>query len=355
MKIKKVRARTFSDALAIVRKELGRDAVILSSDDKKENKSYVEITAAIDYDNETYDSSINIHECPKNEENELVKLKNEIVNLRSHVEAMRRSGYELHLAGEKKKMYDFLKERAIKDEYALKVVERAQRIEDIESVIKGDLNIAGEVKGFGTLGTNAFGTRDRKIIMLIGPTGVGKTTTVAKLASMAIREKRKVALISLDTFKIGAAEQIRIYARMIGIPLDVVSSSESFMGSVRRFSDRDIILVDTAGHNPRNREYIDSLKGIYETGLPIETQLLLSISSDCDFMMETHKHYTSIPVNSMTFTKTDEAVNVGTIYNVCCLFQKPVAYITTGQKVPGNIECADRKGLTNLILRTGCA
>jgi flagellar biosynthesis protein FlhF len=168
------------------------------------------------------------------------------------------------------------------------------------------------------------GPGDQKVLMLIGPTGVGKTTTVAKLASQAIREGKKVAFISLDTYKIGAAEQIRIYSRMIGIPLDIVSDTESLRKSIGRFTDRDVLLVDTTGQNPKDSDYINRLRGICETGMPMETQLLLSTSSDNGFLMETHKHYNSLPIDSMAFTKTDEAVRLGSVYNLCRLYQKPV-------------------------------
>ena len=125
--------------------------------------------------------------------------------------------------------------------------------------------------------------------------------------------------------------------------------------SVKKYNDRDVLLIDTTGQNPRDNEYIKSLKDIFRTGLPIETQLLLSTSSDNDFLMETYKHYGTLPVDYIAFTKTDEAVKLGSIYNLCRTYRKPVAYITTGQKVPGNIEFVDNKKLTNLILRTGSA
>jgi flagellar biosynthesis protein FlhF len=281
-------------------------------------------------------------------------MKSEIQNLRRHIEAMRNSGFELNLVGEKKKMFNFLKERSINEEYALKIIERANSIEDIESVMHEDLETSGTAdESFDIRGLSD--KHGRKIIMLIGPTGVGKTTTIAKLASMAIRERSKVAFISFDTFKIGAAEQIRIYSRMIGIPLDIVSDRESFTQSIQRFSDRDLVLVDTSGHNPKDQESLNGLKRIYESDIPIETQLLLSTSSDGDFLMDTYNHYKTIPINSMAFTKTDEAVRMGSIYNLCTLYGKPARYITTGQKVPGNIEFVDSKSLTNLILRTGSA
>lgn len=354
MRIKKIRAGNFKEALALVKKEFGEDALILSSEDKKDGKCYVEVTAAIDQDIAIIDDSHNPQPRLDVPPEHVIEMKSEIQNLRRHIEAMRNSGFELNLTGEKKKMFHFLKEKSIKEEYVLKIIEKADAIEDIESIMNDDLETSGAAdESFDMRGLSD--QNDRKIIMLIGPTGVGKTTTIAKLASMAIRERSKVALISFDTFKIGAAEQIRIYARMIGIPLDIVSDRESFTQSIKRFSERDLILVDTAGHNPKDQEYVKGLKRIYEADIPIETQLLLSTSSDGDFLMDTYNYYKTIPINSIAFTKTDEAVRMGSIYNLYKLYRKPVHYITTGQKVPGNIEFVNSKRLTNLILRTGSA
>ena len=368
MKIKKIRARNFREALSLVKKELGTDAVILSSEDKKGSKSYVEVTAAVDYDYETVNSGFVAESekaaqtaCIPPEQSQnltsggFIELKQEIESLREYIEAMKNSGFEMKMPEESKNIFYFLKERSIKDEFAMRILERAGAIEDIEKVMTDDLTISRGVKNPFSHIQDASANPTRRITMLIGPTGAGKTTTVAKLASIAIRAGKRVGLISVDTYKIGAAEQIRIYSRMLGIPLDIVSDRESLKKSISRFSDKDVILLDTTGQNPRDIEYINGLRGICDMGVPIETQLLLSASSDCDFLLETHKYYKSLPLDYIAFTKTDEAVRLGSIYNLCCQFRKPVAYITTGQRVPGNIEFVDSEKLTNLILRSGSA
>ncbi len=354
MRIKKFQARNFTEALASVKKELGEDAIIISSEDRKGARSYVEITAAVDYDIEPHGNS-NYSPAPPASNSDIAELKNEIRSLRENIEIMRNSGCELTLPAEGRKMFYFLRERSIKDEYALSLVERARAIEDLEALISDDISSARLFNAAYSGIWNLSSRYNNRIIMLIGPTGVGKTTTVAKLASRAIKDGKKVALIGVDTFKIGAIEQIRIYAKMMGLPLDIISDSQELKKSIKKYNDRDVLLIDTTGQNPKDDEYIRSLKDIYRTGLPIETQLLLSASSDCDFLMETYKHYGTLPVDYIAFTKTDEAVRLGSIYNLCRKYKKPVAYITTGQKVPGNIEFIDNQKLTNLILRTGSA
>lgn len=355
MRIKRFKARNFSEALASIKRELGENAVIISSEDRKGASPYVEITAAVDYDIEKGENMVHAEPVHGTARSDILEMRNELKSLRESIEAMRNSGCELSLPADRKKMFYFLRERSIRDDYALKLVERAKEIEDLEALITEDMS---STRLFDTTYAgiwNQSSRINRKLIMLIGPTGVGKTTTVAKLASKAIKEGRKVALIGVDTFKVGAAEQIRIYSKMIGIPLDIISNVHDLKKSVRKYHDRDVLLIDTTGQNPRDDEYIRNLKEIYRTGLPIETQLLLSTSSDCDFMMDTYRHYGTLPIDYIAFTKTDEAVRLGAIYNLCRTYRKPVAYITTGQKVPGNIEFTDNRKLTNLILRTGSA
>ncbi len=363
MKIKKIKAKNFSEALTIVRKEMGEDAVILSTEDRNGARPYVEVTAAVDYDNGRDYSSQNFNKpeittvsrkmpeystdsAPDN----IAEIRQEIEGLRQSIDAMKESGFELKLPEDRKKMYLYLKEKSIKDEFALRLVERASEIEDLQGIMSEEIEIAETPEDTRPDSVKILTQNRSRIVMLVGPTGVGKTTTIAKLASRAIKEGKKVAMISLDTYKIGAAEQIRIYSRMIGIPLDIVSKVEKLKDSIKKYSDRDLLLIDTTGNNPSNKEYIDGLKALYSTGLPIETQLLLSTSSDSDFLMSTHEHYKALPIDYLAFTKTDEAVKLGSIYNLCRVYDKPVAYITTGQGVPGNIEFADSRKLTNLIL-----
>jgi flagellar biosynthesis protein FlhF len=352
MRIKRFRGKSFSEALAMVRRELGADALILSSDERKDAGLYVEVTAAIDYEPEAREDTVQ-NAADNVASGGFEELKREISSMKRYLETLRNSGFQLSLPEAKRDVYFFLKERSIDEEYALGIVERAGTVREAVEVMTDDMQLFMEQdSGNGSSGEKGI---DSRTVMLIGPTGSGKTTTVAKLASKAIREGKRVALISLDTLKIGAAEQIRVYARMIGIPLDIVSDSEGFLKSVRKFADRDLILVDTAGHNPCDEEGLRRLRSIYETGLPVDTHLLLSTSSDNRFLMNTYSYYKSLPVNRLAFTKTDEAVRLGAIYNLSRLYRLPAEYITTGQGVPGNIEFIDSRELANLIINTGSA
>jgi len=285
-------------------------------------------------------------------------IKKELRDMKDMLESMKNSGhemalqnssYETTLSEDRKEMFNFLKEKSINEDLAFRLVKRGKDIEDIKMLMTKDIDKSSFAHG------SKSQLQKQEIAMLIGPSGTGKTTTIAKLAADAIKNGKKVAMLSLDTYKIGGIEQIRIYSKMMGTPLDVVPNPGLLQKSIDKFSDKDMILIDTTGRNPSDDRYISELKDIYKTGLPIETQLLLSTSNDCKFLTEAYKYYTRLPVDSIAFTKTDEAMELGSIYNLCLTYQKPISYITTGQYAPGNIEFVNSKKLTELVLRTGNA
>lgn len=188
-------------------------------------------------------------------------------------------------------------------------------------------------------------------VMLVGPTGVGKTTSIAKLAARyKIQQKKNVALITIDTYRIAAVEQLKTYADLIGVPLKVITSPKELREAVNSFSNKDLILIDSAGRSPRNAEKMGELKDFVEASRADELHLVLSMSVGADVMQDTLDRYTSFPIDKLIFTKLDEAVNYGAILSVISKTEKPIGYITTGQEVPDDIEVATRDRLARLIL-----
>jgi flagellar biosynthesis protein FlhF len=167
---------------------------------------------------------------------------------------------------------------------------------------------------------------------------------------------KKAAIINLDTYRIGASEQVRIYARILGIPLATVTTTEEFLSTLTEFAaTRDVVFVDTTGRNPRDLEYISGLAEICKTTVPLELHLLMSANTDDECMIEAYRSYRNLPIEYIAFTKIDEAVRYGALYNLLLTYQKPVAYLTTGQRVPGDIEYATANRLASLIVNKECA
>lgn len=191
-----------------------------------------------------------------------------------------------------------------------------------------------------------------KIVAFVGPTGVGKTTTLAKLAAnFALREKCRVALITADTYRIAAVEQLRTYAELIGIPLEVVYTSDDLRKALSRHSDKQLILIDTAGRSPANQSQMAELEELLAVDTSIEKQLVLSATTKFTECLDAVQRFGKSNPQKYLFTKIDEACNLGTIFSLVHHEPKPLSYITTGQNVPDDIELAEADRLTTLMLR----
>jgi len=309
-------------------------------DERQENKSGLRTTKS----EKANASGLNtaVRNAPSHQTNDREELRNEIGSLRSLIESMKNSGYELALPAKKRAILNFLRERSIREEFALRLCDKTTDVADIPLLISSDIR----VKRHET---------SQKAVMIIGPTGVGKTTTIAKLASRAVKAGKKTALISLDTYRIGAVEQIRIYARILGIPLATATTATEFRTSLKKFTDeRDIIFIDTTGRNPRDGAYVHDMADICTGDIPLELHLLMSANADDEAMIDAYNTYRSLPINYIGFSKIDEAVRFGALYNLCLTYQKPVAWLTTGQRVPGDLEHATVKRLASLIMTKEC-
>jgi flagellar biosynthesis protein FlhF len=194
-------------------------------------------------------------------------------------------------------------------------------------------------------------TRPKRIKVFIGPTGVGKTTTLAKLAARyALTEKISVGLITTDTYRIAATEQLKTYAKIIGVPLEVASEKEKFKKSLERFTGKDVILVDTAGKGRSDENYLKRLKDILDVGSPVEANLLLSLASSRENSMDAVSRFGMFDCDQIILTKLDECTRPGFIYDLIGQIGKPVSYVTNGQNVPQDIEKFSPGKLTKLVM-----
>ncbi|MDH4121604.1 MAG: flagellar biosynthesis protein FlhF [Deltaproteobacteria bacterium] len=195
------------------------------------------------------------------------------------------------------------------------------------------------------------GSGKRKVIALVGPTGVGKTTTVAKLASeQMLKHRVSVGLITIDTFRIAAVEQLKIYAKIMEVPIAVVSNRAELERALADFSRKDLVLIDTGGRSQRDDVQMAEIFRLFEDMEQTDVWLTLSATTKDAEMTEVTRRFSQIPLRGVVFTKLDECATYGAIFNHAIRFKIPVAYLTTGQKVPEDIEPATRERMVDLIL-----
>lgn len=181
-----------------------------------------------------------------------------------------------------------------------------------------------------------------RVIFFVGPTGVGKTTTIAKIASsFRVEQRKKVALLTADTYRIAAAEQLRTYANILEVPFRVVYTAKEIASTIEDFREYDYILVDTTGHSPNNEaqcENMGDLINSVETTATKEVFLVLSASTKYRDLMKIADTYKEIADYKLIFTKLDETSTLGNIYNLKMYTGAPLSYVTCGQNVPDDIE-----------------
>ncbi len=202
-----------------------------------------------------------------------------------------------------------------------------------------------------TSGPIEIKTSKKKVVMLVGPTGVGKTTSLAKLgAHFALREGKRVAFITIDTYRIAATEQLKKYAEIMKIPVHVVNDQKEFK-SVIDNEKSEIIFVDTSGRSHKNTMKISEIKS-YADQIECDFEKILCISATTkkSDVMEIFKAFDSLEVNSVLITKTDETSFVGNVVDVADQYNKPISYIANGQEVPNDIAIAERDAIAGMII-----
>jgi len=192
----------------------------------------------------------------------------------------------------------------------------------------------------------------QKVILMLGPTGVGKTTTTVKLAAdFFVKQKKSVGIINTDTYRIGGKEQVQEYGDILGVPVEVVYYMHELEEAMKNLSDREIIFVDTVGKSPDDEEHKKELLEIVRILEPEDVLLCLSATTSFSSIMEMVDTYGIVDDYRVLITKLDETRYRGALLNISWYTQKPLAYVTTGQKVPDDIEIADIESLIKKIIR----
>ncbi len=189
-----------------------------------------------------------------------------------------------------------------------------------------------------------------KKVVLVGPTGSGKTTTISKIAADLIyRQRKKVVLVSLDTFRVGGIEQLKIYGDIMNIPVETVQGRSDLEECIRLHSDKDVILIDTMGRCHKDHNYSSQLCKVFEGLGDVETHLVLSLGSSEKQFVESYKQFSSLDINRVLFTKIDEGLSFGSMVDFSLKTRLPLSYLTTGQRVPEDIEVAVQDRVIRLI------
>lgn len=292
----------------------------------------------------------------------IVGLTNEVTTLKQMLKdfmAVNRQQHKPNVPEELAEHYDLLTRNLVSPELAEQIIRKVQRQvraelysqpqvmrEKLTDLIESMIPVAGPIARTRT---------DRPhVVALVGPTGVGKTTTLAKLAAnLKLRERKKVGLITLDTYRIAAVDQLRRYAEIIGAPLRVVGSTDELREAIAAMSDMEFILIDTAGRSPNDQLKLNELKNVLDVASPDEVHLVLSTTASEACIGLAAGQFNEVRVDRVIFTKLDEAAHLGVLLNVVQKVNKNVSYVTTGQDVPNDIEVGQARRIAQFVLGDG--
>ncbi|MDZ5711738.1 flagellar biosynthesis protein FlhF [Jeotgalibacillus haloalkalitolerans] len=362
--MKKITAPTMPEAMKKVRKELGSDAVILNSKVTYTGgflglfkTKQIEVVAGVDSADPVEQMSAAAIEKPLFKAPDVkgdLKLENEIKELKQMVHALsvNQSGYQ-DFPVSIRTMLKNLHEQDFKESWVLETGrmlhakwENQSDKHDIPTWTKE--HIQSSLKQLAHEGIDA----SKKYISLIGPTGVGKTTTIAKLAAKLVMEdKKKIGFITSDTYRIGAIEQLRTYAELLDVPVEVIYNREDFKTAADRFRDYDHVLIDTAGRNYREVQYVEDLMNTIDFNVEMQTFLVLSMTSKFKEMKAIFDRFNDMQIDGLIFTKCDESITVGPAFHMMVESKIGTAYLTNGQAVPEDIQEGSLKQVNDMIVK----
>ncbi|MGQ9694871.1 MAG: AAA family ATPase [Thermodesulfobacteriota bacterium] len=340
MQIKSFRGHDIQEVLQQVKKVFGPEALIITTKTIKPppdrlfrgERSIVEVVAAAEFD----EARSGADKAPKKVELDELRPKKDGMPWAQNSWAAKMCARGL--------LAEFVAEVVGEYAYLLRGDQRAKNWRNFQDFVLWRIMQSVAVTGVD------FG--GKKIWAFVGPTGVGKTTTLAKLAALyQLRYQKKIALITLDIFRIGAIEQLQTYAQILQVPLQVAKDRETLRKAIRNNADRDLVFIDTAGRSPQQQGELEELRAYLDVDEQLDCHLVLSATTkDADLMFNIQQ-FNIFPVKSYIFTKIDETRDHIAIFNQLWRFKTPVSFMANGQRVPEDIELATKGKIANLVMQ----
>lgn len=376
MRVRRFVGDNVSETMGKVKRELGSEAVILQTREFTEGgffglfgKMKVEVTAAIEENPVTAQKVF-----PPNYHVDVEKVLAPVARavsdspgeLQAELKAMRlmleKMNRQMEGLGEEKSVCpqalqrwaDHLQARGLNEVMAKRLISHVQQTlspaewaNDPQVYARLEANVC---QICGQIGLIQPGLDKPRIVALIGPTGVGKTTTIGKLAAgFSIVDKRKVALITADTYRVAAVEQLKTFGEIIGVPVEVVMTPSGLSEALERHADKELIFVDTAGRSPHHELHMSELRAFLDEARPDFTMLVMSATTQSADQLRIYQRFESLTTH-LIFTKLDETGSAGSLLNLLGQTTLPTAYLTNGQNVPDDIEAATPYRLARYIL-----
>jgi flagellar biosynthesis protein FlhF len=415
MRVKTFEAASMQEALNIVKREMGEEAFILSTRTKQKkgvlgmvDETMIEVTAAVDENATVPQPPVNgmkqtyglrqplasrAPEPPSRPKEtkpppppmDLQPLRRELLEIKGAVEALKEQesrnttilreldqmkallnriqkqgmpSAQLHLPASLLELYGGLVSNDVDPMIAMRLCEYTQRAlldqggEEAVDSEKARLFMRRVISDFIPVASPIqLDPGKTRVAALVGPTGVGKTTTIAKLAAYAKLElKQRVALVTLDTFRMAAVDQLQQYAQILQVPIHVAITVEDLRSALRFYQDRTLVLIDTPGHSPKDSEVLAQLRRFLDELPEVETHLVLSATTKPRDMADIAQRFEPLKPGRLIFTKLDETSTYGPILSTLVRVKKPLSYLGTGQEVPQDLELATSRRVADLIL-----
>lgn len=372
MIIKRYIVNNMNEAMTRIRYELGKDAVIISQRKIRKpglkgifSKKMLEVTAAVENVKKNDEEAVSSIEAIKKavekealttaQNNKIEENKQQAYNSQSSEQLIKEMQDMKNLISEmmsktpekaqrRTKLQIRLEECDLNDKLVKKIIAKAKTIE-------GDMDETNKAKEAIEKIVSISKPKMEGTVVFVGPTGVGKTTTIAKLAGrLSLLDKKKVGLITIDTYRIGAVEQLKTYADIMNIPFKVVFTMKEMEAAVEAMKNCDVVLIDTTGRSCKNTMQISELRAFVEKANTDNIHLVISSTTKNKDIAPIIEGYKTLNFNNVIITKLDETSAYGSILNILDAAKKPLSFITTGQNVPDDIKIVAASEVSSLIL-----